>query len=292
MTGFNYVPIGLDPSFPVSPLLHEVYRDEKPYGHPHLHDCFEIGYCHRGQGVFMIADKVAQVNAGDCVVINDREPHFAYNIPGIESDWTWIFLDPVLLLRENLLASLGVIADTALYCGSGFKNVYSQQTHPWLCVCAQKMVLELEQKSQHYQDAIRSLVYSFLIELRRTVPPQQKPLPESAISTTMQRSRLQNLGPALNHIAAHYNQPVSIAQLAHLSCMSESNFRRVFSGAMKVNPKRYINNLRIARSVADLKYTTASISEIARNNGYSDISCFNRDFKKTMHVSPLVWKKQ
>ena len=37
----------------------------------HVHNCFEIGLCRSGAGVFIVADKVFSCMAGDAIFINN-----------------------------------------------------------------------------------------------------------------------------------------------------------------------------------------------------------------------------
>ena len=91
--------IEMSPEFPVSPVDYNV-RSETPPIPPHIHDCLELGWCHRGSGVFLVDNKILKFKQGDAVFINSREVHIMYSTPGGETAWSFINLN-----QEELLSA-------------------------------------------------------------------------------------------------------------------------------------------------------------------------------------------
>ena len=77
----QYAPIRLPSDFPVSGVDVNI-RGEIPPIPPHIHDCFELGYCYSGEGLFLVEDKILPFRAGDAAIINHREVHVMVSSPG------------------------------------------------------------------------------------------------------------------------------------------------------------------------------------------------------------------
>ena len=73
--------------------------------------------------------------------------------------------------------------------------------------------------------------------------------------------------------------------------MSETNLRRIFSAYMGLAPLEYFNLIRINKACELIKSTMLSMEDIAMKVGYSQMSTFNRNFKKIIGDSPYKWKR-
>jgi AraC-like DNA-binding protein len=105
------------------------------------------------------------------------------------------------------------------------------------------------------------------------------------------RLNLERLVPAMHFIAQHFREHIEIEELAKMCFMGVGNFRRVFGATFGTNPKRYITNMRIARACIDLRSSPQFIDAIAFQNGFTDISSFNREFKRQLGKTPRQWRK-
>ena len=64
---------------------------------------------------------------------------------------------------------------------------------------------------------------------------------------------------------------------------------KLFKNSMNMNLREYINQLRIEEAKRLLLSTSMSVSEIASNVGYYNISYFSTVFRKLCGVSPIEW---
>lgn len=86
----------------------------------------------------------------------------------------------------------------------------------------------------------------------------------------------------------NYNEPHSLATLAAQFSLSPSLFSMHFKKAFYTTPSHYRKCLRIASSVVDLLQSQQekNISTVALDNGYNDLSRFNKQFKSILGISP------
>ena len=157
--------IEMSPEFPVSPVDYNV-RSETPPIPPHIHDCLELGWCHRGSGVFLVDNKILKFKQGDAVFINSREVHIMYSTPGGETAWSFINLN-----QEELLSAFVTgqerWSDVSGYCGPGFHNIIDGECHPELTRVIREIIECRNREESDYRSEVRALVWLLLIRLRR-----------------------------------------------------------------------------------------------------------------------------
>jgi transcriptional regulator GlxA family with amidase domain len=102
---------------------------------------------------------------------------------------------------------------------------------------------------------------------------------------------LQRIQKAVAYIANHYTEKIKVMELARLSGLSLTHFRRLFENALGKSPVQYLTQVRVAMASAELKQSRKPISTIACESGFKTLSSFNRHFRKQAGVSPRDWRK-
>ena len=97
--------------------------------------------------------------------------------------------------------------------------------------------------------------------------------------------------PAKAYIEQHFNEPVRLEQLASLTGMSVTNFRREWTKYYKVPPLKYRDSLRLYYAKQYLDSGFYSIKEISERCGFDDVSYFVRFFKKHSGTTPGKFSK-
>ena len=97
--------------------------------------------------------------------------------------------------------------------------------------------------------------------------------------------------PALASLERHFNQPLTIGDMARSCSLSRSQFHHNFKQSTGVSPLEYQQRLRIAEAKKLLLQTNASIAEIGERVGWRDQFHFSRIFKKNCGCSPAFIRK-
>lgn len=95
-----------------------------------------------------------------------------------------------------------------------------------------------------------------------------------------------------DYINDHFQQEITIHELALLIGLSTSQFQRRFRKLFNTSPASYINYVRIQSACRTLTSTTDTISQIAIQNGFYDHSHFSKVFKAHTGVSPTKYRRQ
>lgn len=101
------------------------------------------------------------------------------------------------------------------------------------------------------------------------------------------------LTASINYMLEHFDDAtLSNEILASQSGISEIYFRRIFKEMFGTTPKQYILGLRIKKACKLLIESSASVSEIAEECGFSSVYHFCRSFKDNTGLTPSEYSKQ
>jgi AraC-like DNA-binding protein len=95
---------------------------------------------------------------------------------------------------------------------------------------------------------------------------------------------------ALRRIEAQCDQSISLQQLATEVAMSPYHFLRTFRAVAGVAPHQFLLHTRLQRAAVRLRCSNDTISTIALEAGFSDLSTFNRRFRRLLGASPGAYR--
>src|SRR5262249_43369763 len=81
-------------------------------------------------------------------------------------------------------------------------------------------------------------------------------------------------------------------ELARVARMSPYHFVRTFRAVIGMTPYQFVLRTRLHRAAVRLRRSNASISTIAFDAGFNDLSTFNRRFRRLMGASPRAYRGQ
>lgn len=93
-----------------------------------------------------------------------------------------------------------------------------------------------------------------------------------------------------NMIELHLFSNLSVEELAKLSNLSLSSFKREFKAAFDDTPTNYINFKKVEKAKELLRITQMQVSEIAYEVGFNDSLYFTRLFKKKTGTTPTAYR--
>ena len=96
---------------------------------------------------------------------------------------------------------------------------------------------------------------------------------------------------AVQHMQAHYDQPLRVKDLAARAGLSEYQFEQRLRKIFQLTAGQMIQKVRMEVAVRRLRETAASIAMIALDCGYSDQSAFTRQFRQTVGLSPSEYRR-
>jgi len=100
------------------------------------------------------------------------------------------------------------------------------------------------------------------------------------------------MGHVMAFILAENHRNMSLQEVADIANMSKEAFCRFFKQRTGKTFTEFLNELRIHKSCHLLQETDLSISQIAYQTGFQNLSYFNRAFKKFRLTTPKSFRKQ
>ncbi len=99
------------------------------------------------------------------------------------------------------------------------------------------------------------------------------------------------LANALNHIAAHFNEPLTLDDVAEHAFVSPCYVSRLFMRELGVGFVDYLTAIRIDNAKRLLSETQLKVFEVAELSGIPDAHYFARLFRKSTGISPSGYRE-
>lgn len=96
----------------------------------------------------------------------------------------------------------------------------------------------------------------------------------------------------LDYIEEHYQEELSLKNIADIFYMSEEHFSRTFHEYFGINFKTYLTNYRLYCSYQDVAQSDKNIQDIAFEHGFSNVKAFITAFKKNYGLTPYQFRKK
>ena len=96
---------------------------------------------------------------------------------------------------------------------------------------------------------------------------------------------------AVNWIMSNYQSGIQLVDVLELVKMSKTSFARHFKKFTGLSFSKFVNETRISNACLLLHSTECSISEIALESGFSNLSNFNRLFRQSKGISPSQYRR-
>ncbi len=237
----------------------------------HCHNTFEIGICRKGNGIFIIGNKIYSYKQGDVVVISKDIYHRAHANNANDDLWTFCYL----LLEDWIPIDENYSFDLVL---NKFENY---EISIFIKLLFQEI---LKSKQEYDNNIISSLLYTTYLYLKKKNDYEN--ISNNHVNLILDL----RIKKAIELMANM--ESLSISQIANECCLSESYFRQLFNKQIGISPKEYQTKLKIKKAMSLLLYSNDKILKIALDSGFDSLSNFNRSFKKIVGKSPYLWKKE
>ncbi len=94
----------------------------------------------------------------------------------------------------------------------------------------------------------------------------------------------------LEHVSENFKNQIRLDDVAQLANMSESAFSRYFKKRTRKTFSNFLTDIRIEYACKMLQNDKLSISQIAFDSGFYNLSNFNRQFKAIKKITPLAYR--
>ena len=99
------------------------------------------------------------------------------------------------------------------------------------------------------------------------------------------------IGKAIDYMNQNFQKQISLTEVAKLANMTDVSFSRFFKTRTGITFMDSLLEMRLGHASRLLIDTTQSVSEVAYNCGFNNISNFNRLFKKKKGCTPKEFRE-
>lgn len=114
---------------------------------------------------------------------------------------------------------------------------------------------------------------------------------EGAVSSSTGESERRRAVEAALWLEDNLAEPVGLEDAARQAGLSPFHFLRIFKRAIGVTPHQYLLRVRLRRAARLLKEGGLSVTDVALEAGFQDLSNFVRTFKRAAGVPPARFSK-
>jgi transcriptional regulator GlxA family with amidase domain len=130
-----------------------------------------------------------------------------------------------------------------------------------------------------------------MVARRMVVPPQRDGGQAQFIRSAVPDCDAETLGPLLQWITEHLDEPLSVDYLARESNMSPRTFARRFRAETGTTPHAWITNQRVLRAEELLERTSRPVDRIADDVGFGNAAALRHHFTRARGVSPQQYRR-
>jgi len=277
-----------------SPVLRIMKHSHNYFDIPwHYHPEYEITLILEGYGKRFVGDSIEAFSPGDIVMIGSNLPHVWLN-------------DRVFYEEESNLQSSALVLQFSRDLFSPALEALPEFRR--ISRLLKKSGYGLSIPSEHFDVTVKKIAsieaadgisrFSELLEMlewmevsadyRQLSVSSDPALANEHESATASNDRLQS---AIQFLVNSYHNDISVHDVARHVHMNTSAFCRFFKTHTRRTFTQYLNELRINYACKLLLDDGFSISQVCYESGFQNQSYFNRQFKRTMGVSPKVYRK-
>ena len=265
-------------------LLNRRLETEIPFQWHH-HPEYELTLTLNSRGQRFIGDHIGSYDDGDLVLLGPNLPHTWCSAEKIDREQPHVALvmwftpewaEPL----ADLLTELAPVR--AMLRGAGRGLAFSREA-------IREVRPAIEAMPDLPPDQRLLALMQVLTALTRDPAPQQLASPAAGRSPAAPADR-QRIDRILAHIHTHYQDEISIPELAGIAFLSVSALHRLFRRHTNTTVMHYVARLRVGEACSLLIGTDRPIAHIAEAVGYSNLANFNRQFRVIKMMTPRAFR--
>jgi len=248
----------------------------------HWHREFEIDYILEGEGQFILGEEKYVASKGDIVIIPPNVLHAAYATEGN------ILIYDALVFSHSILGTGSNDRSTA----ECILPIINGQLKITTLIVAknnfQKCVKQIFESAEENSPLSDLLLKSELLRFFWLLEKESEIILKE--EADVHYSEL--IRPALEYMAVHYGEDITVEQLADIAHLSKSYFMGCFKKATGIGAIEHLTQIRMKIVCDALVNSNEHIADLAYNCGYDNLSNFNRQFKRMIGCTPMEYRRR
>ena len=207
---------------------------------------------------------------GEWIVWHSRSPQGVRKKDGdLLHDWFHVVGEDT----ENILRRYGIETE----------RLYTPIDDSFITREIHEIELEAQKRNWFFDDITRTMTEIFFAHLARDLK-----------GTAVQKSRhlYKRFTKLRSEIMLHYNEALTVAEMAESLSLSPSRFHDLYKNYFGVSPAKDLQLARIEHAKLLLLQKDLSVAEVAKKAGYQSICHFIRQFKANIGITPGEYQEK
>lgn len=251
----------------------------------HWHEDIELIAVLSGCMMYNINGSLERIKAGEGLIINSRQMHYSYPSHGAPCQYLCLLLHPMLLCvspKTEVELVKPLLEDKAL------PYVLLDGDDPWkqeVVGCIKEIYDSRDKSSAALR--IQSLFCRIWVHVFEHAEHCRKDLQRD----NAEEKTLTTLKAILSYIHEHYRDRITLEDLARAGFVSKSHCMTLFRQHLHDSPIKYLIKYRLKLSEDLLANSTATITNVAYQVGFSGASFYIETFRKYYGCTPLEYRR-
>lgn len=266
-------------------LVREIFHGKSSTPDPgfhimHWHEEFQFLYVSSGSLSVQTLSETMNLSTGEALYLG---PEVIHRIEAPPDTHYYNFLFPAKILRFYPGCPANEYL-SAFFTGDFMSPVHLFPTIPWCRQALEKLeeLVRLEnEKPSLYEYEVLLCLFSLLLILKKHASHAPR-LPRGGNAEKTKR--------ILQYIADHYEDEISLEDLAESVHLSKSGCLRCFRLTLHTTPYKYLLEYRLQQAAERLLATDAPIGQIALDTGFRQVSLFGKYFKEKTGLTPKEYR--
>jgi AraC-like DNA-binding protein len=249
--------------------------------HWHFHVELELALVLKGSGTRFVGDHIGEFEAGDLVLLGEKLPHYWHTqggSGGLVVQWYfppghpfWAFPETERLaaLFKRAARGLRITGETA-----------------------QKVSALMQRFPLASKPERLALLLRILARIDGMPEGEGSLLSVRSFSLSAESQQQQAISRSIRHVVARFREELRMEELLAVSGMSRATFARQFKKHAGHSLIEFVNRLRLQAACRELRETKHSVVEVAARSGFTQLSFFNRLFRRVHGCSPTEYRRR
>ncbi len=246
--------------------------------HWHYHPEMELVYIERGSGMRFIGDHISNFYDGDLILLGENIPH-QWISHGVENP-------PGIV--KGIHFSKKIFEELPEF--STLHNLFREANYGLRYLSPQMPVIQKLRVMGKLPPLKRLIAFWEILDILSNDTRREILSGIAFIQDSSFRKNQMRLKKINDFILEHIDRKITLNLIATHIHLTKTSFSRWFQQATGKGFTAYLAEIRIGKVCCDLLQSDQSISEIAWNNGFQNISHFNRVFKSIKGKSPCKYR--
>lgn len=282
-----------NPDYPVGVYYVEPAKMYMDHVRWHWHEELEINLVKEGTAQFHIGEDIIQLGEGQSILINRDILHSIHDASSGNCVILSMMFHPHFLFEDEN-SSTAALYMKPLISDPNFHYMIFDRKDIWgrnMLTYIHNMMETNFTKEFGYELITKSNLSEFWLNLLKKIKVQPLQRDTNAKAFSPDQNRVKE---AILYIEEHFNESISLDDIANSIHISKSECCRCFKRAVGFTPFEYLMRYRILQAAERILMndkSASSIANLAASVGFNNTSYFNKLFKEYFHCTPLQYRK-